>query len=42
MLLGFVVYGVIMTVVAGVIRAQTGVVLNPFQFNAVMLVARPL
>jgi putative ABC transport system permease protein len=36
---GFVVYGVIVTVVAGVMRAQTGVVIDPFQFNAVMLYA---
>lgn len=34
---GFVVYGVIVTVVAGVMRAQTGVVIDPFKFNAVML-----
>jgi putative ABC transport system permease protein len=34
---GFVVYGVIVTVVAGVMRAQTGVVIDPLKFNAVML-----
>jgi len=33
----FVVYGVIVTVVAGVMRAQTGVVIDTLQFNAVML-----
>ena len=33
----FAVYGVIVTVVAGVMRAQTGVVIDPFKFNAVML-----
>jgi len=39
MVLAFLVYGVIMTVVAGVIRTQTGVVLQPFQFNTIMLAA---
>ena len=34
---GFVVYGILMTGVASVIRAQTGVVLHPWAFNAVML-----
>ncbi len=34
---GFVVYGVIVTIVAGVMRAQTGVVIEPGKFNAVML-----
>jgi putative ABC transport system permease protein len=34
---GFVVYAVIATGVAGVIRAQTGVVLNPLAFSPVML-----
>jgi putative ABC transport system permease protein len=34
---GFAVYGVIVTAVAGVMRAQTGVVIDPFKFNAVML-----
>ena len=34
---GFAVYAVIVTVVAGVMRAQTGVVIDPFKFNAVML-----
>jgi putative ABC transport system permease protein len=37
MAVGFVVYGVIVTVVAGVMRAQTGVVIEPLKFNAVML-----
>ena len=37
MAVGFVVYGVIVTVVAGVMRAQTGVVIEPWKFNAVML-----
>jgi putative ABC transport system permease protein len=36
-LIGFVVYGVIMTAVAAVIRAQTGVVLEPFAWQPVML-----
>src|SRR5882672_123702 len=34
---GFAVYGVIVTAVAAVMRAQTGVVIDPFKFNAVML-----
>ena len=34
---GFAVYAVIATGVAGVIRAQTGVVLNPLAFSPVML-----
>jgi len=34
---GFVVYGAIATGVAGVIRAQTGVVLEPLAFSSVML-----
>ncbi len=34
---GFGVYLGLMAVVAGIIRAQTGVVLDPFAFNAVML-----
>lgn len=34
---GFVIYAVLMYVVAGIMRAQTGVVLEPFKFNPVML-----
>lgn len=34
---GFVIYAVLMHVVAGIMRAQTGVVLEPFKFNPVML-----
>ncbi len=37
MLAGFAVYGVIVTVVAQIMRAQTGVVIDPFKFNPVML-----
>lgn len=37
MAVGFVVYGILMTGVAGVIRAQTGVVLHPLAFNPVMV-----
>ena len=37
MVIAFVFYFAIMTVAAGIIRSQTGVVLNPFQFNPVML-----
>ncbi|HWC61321.1 MAG TPA: FtsX-like permease family protein [Verrucomicrobiae bacterium] len=37
MLVAFIIYAVLMTVVAGIIRAQTGVVLEPFAFNPVML-----
>ena len=37
MLVGFVCYGLIMVGVAGVIRGQTGVVLDPLKFNMVML-----
>ncbi|HZV35055.1 MAG TPA: FtsX-like permease family protein [Verrucomicrobiae bacterium] len=37
MFVGFAVYGVLMTAVAGVIRAQTGVVLHPLEFNWVMV-----
>jgi len=37
MLAGFVLYGIIFTIVAGIIRAQTGVVLDPLKFNIVML-----
>ena len=31
MLAGFAFYGIIFTIVAGIIRAQTGVVLDPFK-----------
>jgi putative ABC transport system permease protein len=34
---GFLIYAVLLTVVAGILRAETGVVLVPFKFNAVML-----
>ncbi len=34
---GFVIYAVLLYVVAGITRAQTGVVLEPFKFNPVML-----
>jgi putative ABC transport system permease protein len=37
MLVGFACYGVIMVAVAGVIREQTGVVIDPMKFNMVML-----
>jgi putative ABC transport system permease protein len=37
MLVGFACYGVIMIVAAGVIREETGVVLDPMKFNLVML-----
>ena len=37
MAVGFAVYGGLMAVVAGLIRAQTGVVLDPLAFNPVML-----
>jgi len=37
MALGFLVYAAIVAVVAGVMRAQTGVVIDPFKFNPVML-----
>jgi putative ABC transport system permease protein len=37
MLIGFACYGLIMVGVAGVIREQTGVVLDPVKFNRVML-----
>jgi putative ABC transport system permease protein len=37
MVIGFVVYGVIMSVAAHVIRAQTGVVLDPMKYQPVML-----
>jgi putative ABC transport system permease protein len=41
MLIAFAVYGAIIAVAAGIIRAQTGVVLDPFTANAVMLWAPP-
>ncbi len=34
---GFVIYALLMFVVAGIMRAQTGVVLEPFKFNPVLL-----
>ena len=37
MLLGFLVYGLILSVVAGFMRAQTGVVFEPFAWHPVML-----
>ena len=37
MLVGFACYGIIMVAVAGVIREQTGVVIDPMKFNQVML-----
>jgi putative ABC transport system permease protein len=37
MMAGFLVYGVIVTVVAQIMRAQTGVVIDPFKLNPVML-----
>jgi hypothetical protein len=37
MVVGFLVYVAIMTAAAKVIRAQTGIVLDPYQYNAVML-----
>lgn len=37
MIVGFALYGVLMTAVAGVIRAQTGVVLHPLAFDWVMV-----
>jgi putative ABC transport system permease protein len=42
MLAGFLVYAVILSAVTTVIRAQTGVVLDPFKFNFVMLWAPAL
>lgn len=39
MLLGFVVYGVIVIVASSIIRAQTGVILDPFTPHAIMLTA---
>jgi putative ABC transport system permease protein len=37
MIAAFGIYAGLMSVVAGIIRAQTGVVLDPFAFNPVML-----
>lgn len=37
MLAAFVVYGVLVMIVAGIIQAQTGVMLTPFAYNPVML-----
>jgi putative ABC transport system permease protein len=37
MLAGFVVYGAIVSVVAQIMRAQTGVVIDPFKFSKIML-----
>jgi putative ABC transport system permease protein len=37
MVVGFLVYLIIMTGAATIIRAQTGIVLDPFAWNAVML-----
>ncbi len=37
MLAGFAFYGIIFIIVAGIIRAQTGVVLDPLKFSLVML-----
>ena len=34
---GFGIYAALISVVAGIIRSQTGVVLDPFAFNPVML-----
>jgi len=34
---GFAIYAVLMYIVAGIMRSQTGVVLEPFKFNPVML-----
>jgi putative ABC transport system permease protein len=34
---GFIIYSILLSVVAGIVRTQTGVVLEPFRFNAVML-----
>jgi putative ABC transport system permease protein len=39
MLISFVVYAVIVLVASGIIRAQTGVVINPVDFHWVMLIA---
>ncbi|HWX18613.1 MAG TPA: FtsX-like permease family protein [Candidatus Binatia bacterium] len=37
MAMGFICYGIILVIVAGLIRAQTGVVLDPLKFNPVLL-----
>jgi putative ABC transport system permease protein len=37
MIAGFIIYGVIVSVVAQIMRAQTGVVIDPFKFSPVML-----
>jgi putative ABC transport system permease protein len=37
MVAGFAVYGVIVPVVAQIMRAQTGVVIDPFKFSRIML-----
>jgi putative ABC transport system permease protein len=37
MMAGFLVYAAIVSVVAQIMRAQTGVVIEPLKFNAVML-----
>jgi putative ABC transport system permease protein len=39
MVIAFVIYGVIVGVASGIIRAQTGVVINPFELHPVMLTA---
>jgi putative ABC transport system permease protein len=39
MCVAFVFYGIILSVTAGIIRAQTGVVLNPFSFQPIMIFA---
>ncbi|EIP99016.1 ABC-type transport system, involved in lipoprotein release, permease component [Opitutaceae bacterium TAV1] len=39
MLFAFVFYGVVVVVASGIIRAQTGVVINPFELHPVMLAA---
>ncbi|HYD84316.1 MAG TPA: ABC transporter permease, partial [Opitutus sp.] len=39
MVIAFVIYGVIVGVASGIIRAQTGVVINPFELHPVMLAA---
>jgi putative ABC transport system permease protein len=37
MMAGFLVYGVIVSIVAQIMRAQTGVVIDPFKFSRIML-----
>lgn len=39
MVLSFVVYGAIVVVASNIIRAQTGVVINPIEFHRIMLIA---